>query len=790
MVLGSILRFILTRISRRKLPIIDGKLQIPGLNAPVEIIRDKWGIPHIYADNDHDLFFAQGFIHAQDRFWQMELNRRLSTGRLSEIFGDIALDTDRACRTFGFSRLGIEDWKNMDNDLKKVFEAYTAGINAFLQHPSSKLPVEFTLLRYKPELWKIEDSLAYGRLMLWKLSQKFYSKLVRKMLIDAVGEEHAAELEISYPEINPLTLPKGIEFNILNIDGSLLKDSGPFLDRGKGSNSWVVSGRKTANGNAFLCNDMHLEQTLPAIWYENHLISDTLNVSGVTTPGLPLVHVGHNANIAWGMTLTYIDCEDLFLEKINTENQNQYELKGGWHNIEIIPEKIIIKGKSEPHIESVSITKHGPIISDVINYPQIKLSLQSMAFRPTNAFKGWYLLNKAQSWNDFVEAVKCLDATHLNVTYADIEGNVGYWASGRVPIRGKGDGRIPVLGWTGEYEWIDEVPFEEMPHALNPENGYLVNCNNKIISEDYPYYLGFIWMNGYRANRLTELIENKEKVSTDDFKEMQMDYMSIPGGEFVQLLKRLELKITNPDIRKILERFLQWDGILSPESVGATIYEVIRYFIVRNILESALEEELTTIIMGEAFHPMLYLTHDFYGHDTVVMLRLFNDPESSWWIKQAGSREELVTKSLKESYDWLRNKLGKNLDEWKWGALHRIEFSHAMALQKPLDKVFNRGPLPIGGDTDTLCQTAIAHSDPKNQSFDAKAWAPSHRQIIDMGNLSKSLMVYAPGQSGHLGSHHYDDMIDLWINGEYHPMLWEREQIEANKEGSLKLNPD
>ncbi|MFX0184037.1 MAG: penicillin acylase family protein [Candidatus Hodarchaeota archaeon] len=790
MVLGSILRFILTRLSRRRLPIIDGTLELSGLMASVEVIRDIWGIPHIYAENDHDLIFVQGFIHAQDRFWQMELNRRLATGRLSEILGEIALDTDRTCRTFGFSRLGLEDWKNMDEELKKMFEAYTAGINAFLQHPESKLPIEFTLLRYKPELWKIEDSLAYGRIMLWKLSQKFYSKLVRKMLIDAVGEEHASELEISYPEINPSTLPKGIEFNILNSDGNLLRANGPFLDQGKGSNSWVVSGRKTANGNAFLCNDMHLEQTLPAIWYENHLISDSLNVSGVTTPGVPFVHVGHNAHISWGMTLTYIDCEDLFLEKINSKNQNQYDFKGEWHDLEIIPEKIYIKGKSEPYVESVKITKHGPIVSDVINYPQIKLSLQSMALRSGNAFKGWYLLNKAQTWDNFVEAIKCINTTHLNVTYADIEGNVGYWASGKVPIRGKGDGRIPVPGWTGEYEWINEVPFEEMPHALNPENGYLVNCNNKIISEDYPHELGFIWMNGYRANRLTEMIESKEKVSLEDFKEMQTDYMSIPGKEFVQLLKNLDPKISDPNSKEILEKLRQWDGNLSPESVGATIYEVIRYFIVRNILESALDKELTTTIMGEAFHPMLYVTHDFYGHDTVVMLRLLNNSESSWWIKQAGGPEGLITKSLKDSYDWLRSNLSKNLSEWKWGSIHRMEFPHAMALQKPLDKVFNRGPLAIGGDTDTLCQTAIAYSDPKNNSFDAKAWVPTHRQIIDMGNLSNSLMVFAPGQSGHLGSHHYDDLIDLWINGEYHPMFWERDQIEANKEGSLTLNPE
>ncbi|MFX1514625.1 MAG: penicillin acylase family protein, partial [Promethearchaeota archaeon] len=475
--LGAILRFVLTRMSRRRLPVISGKLDVPGLLDSVEVIRDKFGIPHIYAQNDHDLYFAQGFVHAQDRLWQMELNRRTATGRLSEIFGELALDTDRTARTFGFARLGQQDWENADEELHSAFQAYSDGVNAFLQHLSSRLPIEFSLLKHKPEPWKPEDSFAFTRVMIWQLSHAWYGEIVRARLIDKVGVEHAAELELNFPESNPTTLPKGIEFNILNDDGSFRKAQGPFLDRGMGSNTWVVSGQKTNTGDPFLCNDMHLKLMLPSIWYEFHLIAGEFNVSGVSLAGVPLVMVGHNSKIAWGMTLAYTDAEDLFIEKMHPEDPTKYEFRGEWIKAEVISEPINIKGQSEPHIEKVIITQHGPIISDVVDYSDKRIAVNSMALRPCPATKGWLLLNKANSWNDFVEAVRFIEAPQLNISYADTEGNIGNWVSGKVPIRAKGKGMIPAPGWTGEYEWISEVPFEEMPHALNPEKGFIVNCN-------------------------------------------------------------------------------------------------------------------------------------------------------------------------------------------------------------------------------------------------------------------------------------------------------------------------
>jgi len=780
--IGSVLRAGFTWLGRKRLPQIDGVLRAPGLSAPVEVIRDKWGVPHIYAANSHDTFFAQGFVHAQDRLWQMELNRRTATGRLSELFGGVALDTDRTTRTFGFHRLGQADWDNADDELRGVIAAYAEGVNAFLQDSSSRMPIEFTLLGYTPDPWKPEESMAFARVMIWKLSHAWYGEIIRSWLIEAVGAEHAAELEIHYPKGNPTTLPEGIEFHRLDATGLLHAERGPFLNRGQGSNGWTVSGRRTVTGKPFLCNDMHLELALPSLWYEVHLVTDGLNVTGVSLPGMPLVLVGHNACIAWGMTLAFTDCEDLYVEKFDPQAPHRYEYCGEWLDAEVIPETIRVKGRSQPHIEEVILTHHGPIISDVVGYSEQRIAVCSMGLRPSRATEGWLRLDQAGGWDEFVEAMRLIEAPQLNVPYADVDGNTGLWVTGKVPVRARGQGMIPAPGWTGEYEWVGEVPFEEMPHTLNPNQGYLVTCNHRLVPDDYPHFLGNVWMNGYRARRIVEVIESKDKLSTEDFRALQLDFTCTPGREFVERLEGLATQ--DPDVQTALDLLRAWDGQLTAESVGGTVYEVTRYILVRNLLEPGLGEELTMRLMGQGFHPMLLPSHEFYGHDTVAMLRML-DAADSWWVDQARGREAVLMSSFQQAVEWLRGELGPDTSDWQWGRIHRAIFPHAMGMQKPLDQVFNRGPFPIGGDADTPCQTAVIAEDP----YDSKGWAPSFRQIVDLGDLSRSLIIHPPGQSGQLGSPHYDDLADLWIKGEYHPMLWTREQVEREVEGKLTLLP-
>lgn len=774
-------RTAITWLSRKSLPQVDGTIAVEGLEGQVEILRDHWGVPHIYASNRRDLFFAQGFVHAQDRLWQMEMNRRTAQGRLSELFGELALDTDRTVRTFGFNRLGKEDWVRASTDMQSSIEAYSSGINAYLTHPSSKLPVEFTLLRHRPEPWQILDTMTFSRVMLWQLSHAWYGEIVRAKVAEKVGPERAAELEIHYPRLNPVTLPAGIEFNAL--DPAILtgKTSGPFLDLGKGSNSWAVASWKSDTGSPVLCNDMHLALSLPAIWYEVHLHCPDFHASGVGIPALPLVQVGHNAHLGWGMTLAFTDCEDLYIEKFDPEQPHRYQFGEDWEEARVIPESIVVKGRAQPHVEQVLVTRHGPVISDVAGYPEQRVAVCSMALRPCLALDGWFQLNMAKDWNEFKEAMSLIDAPQLAVSYADVDGNIGFWVTGKVPIRAKGDGSIPAPGWTGEYEWTGEVPFEDMPHALNPEKGFVVNTNNKLVPDDYPYFLGEVWMNGYRARQIEKVFHQKEKLSIKDFQQLHLDFTSLAGQEFVACLSDLESDDAN--VRLGLQLLRAWDGQLTPDSVGGTLYEVTRYSLARHLFDPSLGTELANSLMGQGFHPLLLFSSEFYGHDTTTLLRLLENP-NSWWLKEAGGREAALTNSLREAVEWLYKEIGPDPEGWRWGKLHKITFSHALALQKPLDQVFNRGPFPIGGDTDTVCQTATL----PNAPYDNNAWSPSVRFIFDMGDLSRSLAMYPPGQSGQLGSQHYDDLVDPWLKGEYHPMLWTRAQVEEKVEHKLVLS--
>lgn len=781
-VLTPALRVYLTRLSQRRLPPINGALTIPGLSSEVEIIRDRWGVPHLYAKTLPDLFFAQGFVHAQERLWQMELNRRTALGRLSELFGPIALKTDRAVRVFGFNRLARLDWSQAGDSLKVLLQAYSDGINAFLQHPSTKFPVEFTLVGYQPEPWRPEHTLAFTRLMMWQLSHAWYSEIVRAQLIEAVGEQRAAEWEIDYPHTNPVTLPNGIEFNHLEPDGGLHLLDNPFLERGKGSNAWAVTGRKTLTGKPYLCNDAHLGLKAPALWYQNHLVAGNFNVTGVSLPGAPFILIGHNAHIAWGITLAFTDCEDIFIEKFDPVHARRYQFGESWREAQVITEAIHVKGRQEPHLEQVLMTHHGPLISGVLGTAQQRLALSSMSLRAPSVLPAMWQLNQAANWAEFTAAMRLIEAPQLNIVYADTAGNIGYWLTGQVPIRAQGQGLVPAPGWSGEYEWTGVVPFEEMPHALNPSAGYVISCNHRVVNDNYAYFLGNVWMNGYRARRLQDLFAQKKILTVEDFQAMHMDVVCLPGQEFVQHFA--DLTCSDPTLQQALGYLQSWNGQLSPDSIGGTLYEVIRYRLIRALLEPVLEPKLVRRLTGAGFNPVLAITHEFYGYDTVNLLKILSNPDS-WWLAQAGGKTVLLQHSLEQAVAWLKTKLGPDMSQWQWGKLHRTIFPHALGAKKPLDRIFSRGPYPIGGDTDTLCQTAMLPTTP----YDNNAWGPSIRQIIDLSDLSRSVIIVPPGQSGHIASPHYDDQLQPWLKGEYHPMLWTRRQVEAAAEGTLRLTP-
>jgi penicillin amidase len=776
-------------MSRGRLPQVDGRLALSGLEQEVSVFRDRWGIPYLLAQTRPDLYFAQGVVHAQDRLFQLEINRRAATGRMAELLGRAALPTDRLTRTLGFARLAEKVWPLLDTQIQADVTAYVAGINAYLDQ-DRPLPVEMTLLRHRPEPWQPLEPLAFSLLQAWALSLGWTSELVRAQLQETLGSELAGELEPQLPADHAVTLPAGIEVNQLTVDSMVQAATGPLLGKGtldgggRGSNAWVISAARSSTGHALLCNDMHLPLSTPGLWYfaHQHCPGD-VQVSGVTLPGMPYVMVGRNAHIAWGATLSYIDVEDLFIERLDAAGE-QVEWQGEWRPVTVIPETIPVKGE-QAHVELVRVTDHGPIISPLLTEqdgPQSALALSSTALQPGRAAAGFAALNRAQNWDDFVAAVALISAPSLNLVYADVQDNIGYYVSGRVPIRAQGDGRAPVPGWTGEHEWTGTIPFAEMPQALNPARGYIISCNHRIVNDDYPHELGAMWMNGFRAQRLEQLINSKAHISPTDCIAFQVDVLSLPGRALVARLAGLEPD--EPDAVLSLQLLREWDGQMAVDSPGAAVYKVLLNRLVDIILGNGMEPEAAHLALGNGLFPPFLPTTEYFGYWPITLMRMLENPQTGWLAGQVG-REATLIRGLAETAAFLRTRLGNDPHQWHWGRLHQVPFPHLLGEQPPLDRVFNLGPFPIGGDADTVLQTAIRPDAPYLNNI----FSPSFRQIIDLGDPATGRAICPPGQSGHLGSPHYGDLIQPWLEGDYFPILMEATEISATCRHHLTLFP-
>lgn len=778
---GLLLKPVIKQMSKSRLPELDGNIVLDGIQENIEIIRDEMGVPHIYASNLEDLMFAQGFVHAQDRLWQMEIHRRAARGTLSEILGEKAIETDQICRTMGYERVARKDWELFSDEEQKVLIAYSSGINAFIKKFPNQHAVEFKLAKVEPALWDPIDTAAFSRLLISQMTWGWYDEIIRAKLIEKVGAAAAGELDNNYPVGNPVALPKGIEFNKLKLDEHLGALRGPYVPQIAGSNAWTVSGFKTSTGKPFLCNDPHLPIKNPNIWYMVHLHCPELEATGVSVPGVPLVQIGHNANIGWGITLSFTDLEDVFIEKFTDETSNSYVHEGKIMQTQIFEEKIFVKGNPKPIIHKVLETVHGPIISDILDSDNKKLSLCSMSLKEGRNIMAWMKLNKSKNWNDFVDSVKEITAPGLNIVYADIEGNTGYYNSGKMPIRDKAVASVPSMGWTGSHDWNEFVPFSEMPHVLNPERGYILTCNNKIENDDYPYFLGDIYMNGYRANRLEEMFAKKDKFEPQDFTDMQMDFMCIPGKIFGKLYKGL--KFDTAELQQAADGLANWDGILSTDSLIGTYYKVTKYLMVKRIYMSALPEKLAEELLGKGFNPIYGPVNTFLGHNTHALLRMINNKES-FWLQKAGGKEKVLKEALKDALSWLKMNYGTNKKEWLWGKLHSIIIKHSFSEQVPMDKVFDVGPIEIGGDTDTLFQTAILNQ----EGFGGELACPSYRQIVDFSNFDNSQIIMPMGQSGNIASPYYKNQLRDWFGGKYFKMAWSRGKVNQMQKHRLVLS--
>jgi penicillin G amidase len=789
-------------LMRRSLPVVDGTIAVSGASAPVEIVRDRNAIPHIFAATKHDAFFGLGYAHAQDRLWQMEFQRRIGFGRLSEIFGAATIPQDRFLRTVGFGRAAKSAWDAAPAWAKDQVNAYVAGVNAFIStHHRSALPPEFTILRFEPEPWSGADVLVWVKMMAWDLSANFSFELLRNDLVRKVGMDRMAQLM-------PLYEPNGL--SILDRSGengeaggsatyqarqtyhahqtylSATRDFFTTFQDGIGSNNWVVDGTMTASGKPMLANDPHLGTRIPSTWYLAHLSAGDFEIIGATLPGTPAVALGRNKRIAWGATNVAADVEDLYREHIDPSGRSA-EFRGAQEPMTIVPETIVVKGGPAIQLD-VRVTRHGPLVSDALNANEAEAKrpvksppLEPLAFRWTALDPGdttlltFLKFNDARTWTDFVDAVRDFVVPSQNFVYADVDGHIGYYAPGHIPIRASGDGTLPADGWTGNAEWTGWVPFDELPHLYDPPDHFIVTANHRPAPESYKYVLGFEWYTPYRAQRIVDLLKGRSKLTPDDLAKIQGDTVSLHARELLPLL----LRHVHPDAdadRRAIEILRTWNFDTTADSAAAAIFQAWFY-------------ELGPTIAGDDLGP---LVGQAYNLKTTFMARFvertIQTNDASWCDDKSTDRretcDEAVTRALHEGVADLTRRLGGDLNRWRWDAAHRAVFPHqgldAVAALRPL---LSRS-VPTGGDWSTVNIGTVAADQKYEQHL-----VPGFRQIVDLSPANDSRFLDAVGQSGHPLSPHYDDFLADWRAVRYRPMTVDRQRIEDGAIGHLRLTP-
>lgn len=785
---------------RKCLPPSKRQVSLRGIQEEVHIYRDQAGIPHVYARNRQDLYFAQGYVHAQDRFWQMEFWRHLGSGRLSEIVGSEALKTDIFIRTVGWNRMAqrlLVYYQKNAPEILDLLNAYCAGVNAYLSSKKKRFPLDMLLLRAIVGPWEIQPwtalhSVTWGMVMANDLGENWQSELTRAELISKLGETTVRRFLPAYPYTNrPVIVShahqeQAREAQTRQLPGdwqhtNVASKGGPPSNGsvfghgpGIGSGAWAVSGHHTATGLPLLANDTHLSTQMPSIWYEIGLHTPGENVVGFSFAGMPGVVVGHNDTIAWAVTNARIDEQDLYIEKINPHNPEQYEFQGKWHEIENIPEVIKVRGGDDLTLQ-VRHTRHGPIITDTMEKQQDVLSLQWTAAEPSRILQALLLLNQAHNHTEFREALRYWDTPAQNFIYADNAGNIAYQLAGRVPLRQQFNGYVPVAGWTGEYEWQGWVAYEMLPAAINPDEGYIVAANQAIVETSYPYPLSAEWDPGDRAQRITDLLRThitRGQVTMANCMQMQMDTLSLLAIRFHSLF--VDLASNDPDVNAALAYLQTWDWHLSQESVAATLFELFRFRLVHLMFDDELGSEnvdrLTTL---SCFH------------------QLAQDPASTWWesacTRLASSRNEILLQALANTVDWCKKHFGDDMKQWQWGRLHTLTFVNTPVgdgESKFIQALLNRGPFPIDGGGSTINAMGWDRKKPAQVNS-----IPTMRMIIDLSDLNASWAIHSTGQSEHPAHIHYDDMMHLWLHGKYHPMTFTQDRVIQTAQSLLIMYP-
>lgn len=735
-------------------PKIDGEMQVAVLDENVKVVRDDKGVPHLTAKTDADLYRAQGFVQAQDRLFQMDLARRQASGRLAEVVGESAVDTDKFFRTFSLRSAAEKSEAGYSQEAKQVLAWYAEGVNAFMEQAKKegKLSYEFRLLGYEPEPWTPVDSLTIGKYMAYDLGGNWDMLAFRHWALNNLPDEEAKELIIKYPD-NAKSIIAANKKTPVKVAGQF--DASLLPHEFNGSNNWVVSGSKTESGKPLLADDPHLGLSTPSIWYQMHLESPTQNVSGVIFAGVPGIILGHNEKVAWGVTNVSPDVQDLYIETPNPSNATEYKYEGKWEEATVRDEPIKIKGGETVDFEVVE-TRHGPIISDLAfnkEKPTAVFSMQWTALEPTLELQAILNINRAENWEQFETALEDFQAPAQNFVFASEDGTIAYKANGRIPIRKKGDGQLPVPGDSKEYGWKGYIDYDKLPKVVNPDEGFIATANNEVVGEEYPYHITDFWAQPYRYERIYEVLASNNKLTVKDMQNLQMDQKDLYAGEFLKdmlgSVKRSDSRNEYKDILKMME---DWDQVDSKESGAPLVFNLWIVNVQKELFEDNLPEDVYAMMPGK------------YNITDEIMRQAFAGKQGAW-VTKAGGIDQLMYNSFKKTIKDIEDKYGKNAEKWQWGDYHQLTFNHPLSAASPiLAKLLNPKPVPIGGSKFTV---QAAANDGKGNVNHGASW----RFVADLSDLSKGYHIVGPGQSGHMKSEWYNDQVDDWANGKYHETI-------------------
>jgi len=790
----------------RPLPQVDGALSLPGLKSEVTVERDVWGVPHIRAGSLNDLVEAQGYVMAQDRLWQMDLLRRVARGQISEILGpgpnSGIIKIDKQFRTLRFGLAAERELPLLDEEQRGALDAYSRGVNAFIEQHQNNLPIEFTLLHYKPQPWRPTDCLVIAGYMYQTLTNTWEWDLDRAKVIERVGPDRAKDLfspeaaldhfvvgdpnaasgdarqsgqnsddEGDDDDMIPDTVLKadaktGQEQNFADLTSALapalpewIKESHSEIRHALGSNNWVVSGAYTATGKPILANDTHLELALPPIWYEAHLTAPGWNVKGFTLPGGPLVVIGHNDRIAWGFTNNGADVQDLYTETFNPANPDEYRVKGEWKKAEIDDETIHVKGQADEHLR-ILVTRHGPIVR---REGDKAYALRWTATEPGGLGNTYYYLGKAQSWNQFLDLMKKVWGPAQNAVYADVDGNIGYVMAARVPIRKKGHGEVPVPGDTDDYEWTGYIPFEQLPQIFNPPSGLIVTANARVVGPKYKPCLTDHWEEPYRTARIYDLLHDKHDFRPADMLKVQADAYSYPDaflGE--QLVAASRIASPKDDrTKQLIALTKDWNGIAAIDTPVVPFLDATRDETLRLILEPYLDGE----------------TNLYRWRKMAFLQKILTDRPSKWLPPAYKNFDELIVAAADSAVQSLQTATGSSrVADWQWKNFNALEMRH-----------------PVGRSGWLKFFLSIADKPQAGTRFSPRAatkrHGPAMRFVANTANWDDSILLIPGGQSGQLGSGHYTDQFSYWFDAR--PIVQPfTEAAEANtKRHTLTLKP-